>query len=400
MITLGIPLSGTREWVAGSIYTANLHRVVQRVAGSLPIRSLLLERGFVRSVRNLGGSAGRVLPYSGFDQLPVSPLQRWGKRLACLARHGTMQSLDQIVRRERISLVYPGISFPLPCPQLGWVPDFQHRHLPAMFPGARWQERENSVVHTLAQTPLVAVSSRATLRDGYEFYPQHAGRLRALPFVILPEDDWFTGDPRPVARQIIGDRDYVALPAQLWQHKDHATAFRGFAAFLHGTDPKPLLVCTGQSHDFRQQEHFKNLQRLLAELEIEPYVRFTGLLRRSQQIQVLRHATLLLQPSHFEGWSTLIEDAQMLGKPVLATDLAVHREQAAPDVHYFPIGDSSALAASLRELWPRLPRGWQPGPETAARRRQDARGEDFGRRIFALAGEALAQPTAALPSTH
>ena len=36
----------------------------------------------------------------------------------------------------------------------------------------------------------------------------------------------------------------------------------------------------------------------------------------------------LLNPSHFEGWSTTVEEARALGVPMLLSDLDVHLEQA------------------------------------------------------------------------
>jgi hypothetical protein len=55
----------------------------------------------------------------------------------------------------------------------------------------------------------------------------------------------------------------------------------------------------------------------------------------------------VIQPSLCEGWSTVIEDAKALGRHVLASDIAVHREQLDRNVDFFAAHDHAALAALL-----------------------------------------------------
>ena len=67
--------------------------------------------------------------------------------------------------------------------------------------------------------------------------------------------------------------------------------------------------------------------------------------------QLMRQSVAVLQPSRFEGWSTTVEEAKSLGKQVLVSDIAVHREQAPARARYFAVDDASALAAQLAEAW-------------------------------------------------
>jgi hypothetical protein len=58
-----------------------------------------------------------------------------------------------------------------------------------------------------------------------------------------------------------------------------------------------------------------------------------------------------VNPSRFEGWSTTVEEAKSLGKRVLVSDIAVHREQAPARASYFGVDDAGVLAAQLRDAW-------------------------------------------------
>lgn len=392
-IHLGIPLAGDRSWVAGAIYTANLCRAISLVEDELPFRATLLERGFVRSTRALSGTTRRVLHHAGSAALPQPIWRRVMKQTLSLVRSGTARSLERVLRDEGINVLFPGTTFSLPCRQIEWVPDFQHRRMPQMFPGDHWDAREGDILRTLREANLVVVSSEAALADCREFYPTYAAKLRPLPFVTLPEPAWTAPDPNEITSRLVGAGEFIILPAQFWKHKDHATAFRAFAAARPDLPAGLRLVCTGETEDFRQQDHVAGLRHLLAELRLGDAVQFTGLLPRAEQVQLLRTARLVLQPSLFEGWSALIEDATMLGKPVIASDLPVHREQAAAGVTYFPAGDATGMAAALREIWPTLPSsGWQPEEEAAALDRQFERGRDFARRLYSIARERLSRP--------
>ena len=62
----------------------------------------------------------------------------------------------------------------------------------------------------------------------------------------------------------------------------------------------------------------------------------------------MRRAVAVIQPSLCEGWSTSIEDAKALGRHVMASDIAVHREQLGDDADLFRGDDAGALAALLK----------------------------------------------------
>jgi hypothetical protein len=66
----------------------------------------------------------------------------------------------------------------------------------------------------------------------------------------------------------------------------------------------------------------------------------------------------VIQPSRFEGWSTSVQDGRALGRPVICSDLPVHREQAPDALGHFGCDDPKALADILERAWP----GLSPGP--------------------------------------
>lgn len=61
----------------------------------------------------------------------------------------------------------------------------------------------------------------------------------------------------------------------------------------------------------------------------------------------MKHSQAVLQPSLFEGWSTVIEDAISLQVPVVASSLPVNIEHLGPEGNYFDAHDEERLAEIL-----------------------------------------------------
>jgi len=61
----------------------------------------------------------------------------------------------------------------------------------------------------------------------------------------------------------------------------------------------------------------------------------------------MKHSQAVVQPTLFEGWSTVIEDAISLQVPVVASNLPVNIEQLGDDGVYFDPHNPSQLAELL-----------------------------------------------------
>ncbi|MEQ8925246.1 MAG: glycosyltransferase, partial [Fulvivirga sp.] len=75
-----------------------------------------------------------------------------------------------------------------------------------------------------------------------------------------------------------------------------------------------------------------------------------GFVDREDQLILMKNSLAVIQPSFFEGWSTVIEDAKLLGKPVLASNLDVHKEQLGKAGYFFDPKDSSELMELLLKV--------------------------------------------------
>jgi glycosyltransferase involved in cell wall biosynthesis len=87
----------------------------------------------------------------------------------------------------------------------------------------------------------------------------------------------------------------------------------------------------------------------------------------------MRRACAVIQPSLFEGWSTVIEDARMLGRPLIVSDIPVHREQIETSGTFFEPTNPLSLAHALITMDSSLEPGPDPAREAQARQELDRR---------------------------
>jgi hypothetical protein len=293
------------------------------------------------------------------------------------------------LRIPKPQLTYPGVSPPVAgAVQARWIPDFQHFHLPEFFSEEERERRTRDFGAIAALRTMLILSSNAALRDFWKFFPDTSVTPRVWSFcTVLTEHE--KGGRNPRETWGLPDR-YLYVANQFWRHKDHETVLRALA-ILRDRGLRIELVCTGLERDTRMPGLLEELMRLVDDLGLSQQVKTLGMVPRNDQIEIFRHATAVVQPSLFEGWSTVVEDAKALGLPIVLSDLPVHKEQteALPNAWIFARRDPKALADRLEEIWPTLPTRPNLAAESAAAIRQQQRVLAAGRRFASLASEAI-----------
>ena len=386
---IGLVMQGGAGWMGGSEYIKNLAQAIATAARAdgTPIEVSLI------TGHPLGEAVRREIGVGNVIDLPPrrrGPLGRW-------LRVGN-RAFTAAVRQAGIDFLYPltydnehnvGASFPLrkslaATRWAGWIPDFQHRHLPELFGEKEIARREAGIASLAAEAELIVFSSEASAADYRRFFPDAKARAEVLRFCTAPVPEWLTGDP--VAEQVgyhFPNRFFL-ISNQLWKHKNHLLVLDALG-ILAGREIRPHVVCTGQPADFRDKNFLNVILQRVHERGVGAQVALLGLVPRAAQIQLMRRCVAVVQPSLCEGWSTVVEDARLLGKRVVLSDLEVHREQNPPGARYFDRTSAESLANALADAW----RDGTPGPdracETAAGATAAAAQLAFGRRFLEIA---------------
>ena len=230
-------------------------------------------------------------------------------------------------------------------PTVSWIPDVQHRHLPQLSSRRERFMRDLLFGEILRDATFTLASSEAARADLIRFYQPDPARVRVLRFVSQPRVATLLPLAELVAKFHIPPR-FVHLPHQLWKHKNHELVVEALRAA-----PDVTVVATGPREDYRHADVYAQLLARVHAAGVAGRFLHLGLVSFPELISLMHHAVAVVNPSRFEGWSTTVEEAKSLGKRVLVSDLAVHREQAPARASYFGVDDAPALAALLGEAW-------------------------------------------------
>lgn len=295
--------------------------------------------------------------------------------------------LPNAIREAGIEFLYPityATDFLLgsqldACAWAGWIPDFQHRYLPKFFTEKDIAWREERIALLAEKATSVVLSSESAAGDFREFFPAHAAKARVFTFATPPLDirdsDLAMDDVPP---------RFLLVCNQFWKHKNHGVILDALR-ILRTRGIRPIVLCTGQLVDHRDPAYAETIRVALETDGLGEQVKLLGLIPREQQIGLMRRALAIVQPSLFEGWSTIVEDARTLGRPTLLSGIAVHREQNPPGAHFFDPHSPEALADLIAEAWATWPAGPDRAAEEAAHAAAVARVAEVGSRFLALA---------------
>ncbi len=259
--------------------------------------------------------------------------------------------------RYRISYIFP--YFPkgrinqrfLLKKSISWIPDFQHVHYPQFFSKNEYRVREREFYEISRKHNRLVLSSQDACRDFKERYHNDSKRVYVIPFCsMLDKRDVMKNGIRQIKEKYGIEGDYFIVCNQFWVHKNHMIVFEALSrAVLR--DKHIKVVCTGNMQDYRSRKYIAEVRNYIAAQGLEEHLFLLGLVPKYDQIQLMKGAVAVIQPSLFEGWGTVLEDAKTLGKKALLSDIAVHHEQADRLCTFFDPHNAEQLAELMRQTF-------------------------------------------------
>jgi glycosyltransferase involved in cell wall biosynthesis len=361
-ICLGLVLVEDPDWIGGSVYVRNVIYTLSSLPDELKPEIQLIGIGDPHSplVRDLC-SLDFVRPPG---QKRVANFVRGHGRFDRIVKF-LLASVDRKLLRGSLSgpdIVFPAFGLnPIGVPKLHWLPDFQHLRLPHLFSTKERNSRTKDMAKIARLEGILLLSSRSAADDFLTFFPN--ARIRTRVWSFCSTFDPVEAEGGSIARYDLPEK-YLYLPNQFWVHKDHLTVFKALN-LLRVKGIRPPLVCTGLQRDRRNPNHFPMLAHFIERHELKGQVRFLGMVPRNDQVEIFRHAAAVVQPSLFEGWSTVVEDTKTLGRPIILSDIPPHQEQVSGDMgRFYRAGSAEDLSRVIEDQWEIL----APGPDAEAER--------------------------------
>lgn len=287
---------------------------------------------------------------------------------------------------RKIDFYYPAGNLPKKWifPWGGWIPDFQYRYLPHLFSQQEYDQREKRNSYLASQAQTLALSSENALKDYIKFFPNNKQNAYLLKFVSNAQKDWYQFDPLAVQQKFNLPDQFFMVCNQFWKHKDHTTIIEAIAS-LKERGILITVVCTGATEDFRNPTYFASLMKKAEEKDIVSQFIVLGFISRHDQLQLIRRSLAIIQPSLFEGWSTVVEDGRALGKTIFLSDFAVHLEQNPPHTFFFQQKNARQLADLIEQQLSQLTAGPNKDMEESAFMENQKMMVNFGYKLLEMA---------------
>lgn len=365
------------NWHGGNIYIFNLVHAIDKLPQTerAAIKLSVATRNTSEIPEEISGKFDRVYVESFFHLLFYKILRMLPGFLRL-----------SFFNFRKIDFYYPGGNLPRKWVFNwgGWIPDFQYRYLPQLFSKEEYDSRERRNAHLAKESPVLAFSSQCALNDYLKFFPQQAGNEYLLRFVSNANMEWLNHNPTETQHKYKLPDSFFMVCNQFWKHKDHGTIIKAIHS-LKQDGVEITVVCTGATEDFRNPDYYPGLQQQALELGVEKQFVVLGFISRKDQIQLIRRSLAIIQPSLFEGWSTVVEDGRSLGKSIFLSDFPVHVEQNPPHSYFFKQQHASELASRIKQHLPTLKPGPDAEMESMAYEENQRMMADFGRRFIAMA---------------
>lgn len=321
---------------------------------------------------------------------PHLPGGRWFQ----LPAKGGRSSLQATIDHHKLDVVIDLFGVPNALPTAGvitWIADFQHVHLPQLFSAQEIKDRDESFQKKTTASHFILLSSHAAKAD-YDAALPHAADMgfvapfpSSLVFGSLPE-----GDPSEIVRLYHLPEKFLLVANQYWSHKNHEVLLQALGQ-LAASGLRIPAAFTGLPADYRDPSNSPTSRMLqsIARLGLAGQVVPLGQIPFPHLQQLMRSAALVVQPSRFEGWSTVVQDIKALDRPLMCSDIPVHREQTPQALGHFACDDPSSLAAMLAAHWPALAAGPDPAQESRGLEKERLFAREHGLKIAALCRRAF-----------
>lgn len=346
-VKIGLVYSNNQNWIGGTYYLENLIHALKAIKDNHSFELILLsdkKDDYKRLKLEF-----KELRYKNPNRYARTIPGRLMNKL-CL-KFGFKPFIDHRLSNKDIDILFPANDTRVYDKIKGkvyWVPDFQEYYFPDFFSSEELALRKQFHEHIASNTFMLIVSSQNAKSDFFKFYPNAKCAVHVVNFAVsLPEFESL--NIKSVKQKYNIKSNFFMCPNQFWQHKNHMVILKALS-ILKKEGVNCLVVFTGKEYDHRNPEYFNNLKQFVTENALEQNVRFLGFIDRKEQLKIMREAIAVIQPSLFEGWSTVVEDSKAISQYVLLSNIPVHKEQLNENVSFFNPTNEIELVEQMKNL--------------------------------------------------
>ncbi len=346
---LGLIFINDEQWVGGTYFTINLVHALNALTevDKPEIVAFSNEEDFIKL------QIETQYPYLKYEQFEQEKLDV----LSCLMNKITFKVSKKVIFKQQYKghldalFIMQRSSYLESIPfekRIYWIPDFQDKYYPEFFTQEGLSKKHERSLWIADNAKNIILSSEAVKKDWEEFYPNFNGKTHVVNFAVThPEYDSL--EITELTKKFNLPKKYFFAPNQFWAHKNHMVVIK--AAEISKKQGNPVIIAfSGKENDNRNPGYIEYLKAYVKENDLDDVVRFLGFLDRREQLKLMKHAIAVIQPSLFEGWSTVIEDAMAMNQSIIASDLEVNFEQLGDKGVYFNRYKPEELSRCMEQI--------------------------------------------------
>lgn len=237
-----------------------------------------------------------------------------------------------------------------------WIPDFQECYYPNYFSEHELQKRKVRGLNVIKSSAPLVLSSKSCYDDFNKFFSLNKKeKVYIVPFVSDIEKELEnisdSNCEETLKKYSLLGKKIVLISNQFWQHKNHIVVLKAIKELCLSHPNCDLhFVFTGGLKDYRNPNYFKKLTDYIEDENVKQKLTILGFIDRHEQLVLMKKSKFIIQPSLFEGWGTVVEDAKVLNKLILLSDIPIHHEQMNENCLLFNPDDSLELVSKIIEM--------------------------------------------------
>lgn len=347
--TIGLIFSYDEHWIGGTYYILNLVHALNSLEDKTKPNLIVFSN---RNDFNILSNDTQY-PFLKFEDLSDNPKSKILRLINRISQKSIGKKIFRIYYTKPIDAVFPyrTISFLEKIPndkRIYWIPDFQEKHFPEFYSTEHLNNERIKNLDIAQNAKKLLLSSKSALNDLKTFYPDFRVNSYVVHFAVkMPSLIGF--DNFDVLTKFQLPDVYFFAPNQFWRHKNHMLVLRA-VEILKNKGINVMVAFSGKEYDYRNPGYTDSIKNYVVKQDLQENIKFLGFLERFDQLKLMELSAAIIQPSLFEGWSTVIEEAMALNKVVLASDLDVNKEQLGDNGVYFDRNDASDCARIIERF--------------------------------------------------
>ncbi len=346
---VGIIFTNNENWIGGTYYILNLISALNTIKDTEKPTIIIFSDNLQEKDKNIVLST--QYPYIEFIALSF----RYNVLEKILNKISRVLFRKNLIIKQHhkniVDVVFPynlEIQLDKIQKKICWIPDFQEFYLKDFFNDGILKIRKNQHNEIIKRNLTIIFSSQEAQNNFKEIYPEAKNKTLVLNFAVThPEYNHLNINDLIIKFGI--KKNYLISPNQFWIHKNHQIVLEA-VKILAEEKLDFQIIFTGKEYDFRSPNYTENLKKIVKENNLDNYIKFLGFIDRKEQLQLMNNALAIIQPSLFEGWSTVVEDAKAMNKFVILSDISVHREQIQDNVCFFNPKDKDELVTYIKKV--------------------------------------------------